>query len=111
MLTQRLGSNTQKDPRFIEEFLKIVKENKGSCDEVWVSSDYGFPKIETHIKSAEVLTSVSEKLKNAGLRVSLQISNTIGHGQYMSSQDCTDLVYEGSPVEKMVGHDGAVADY
>ncbi len=111
MLTQRLGSDTQKDPRFLEKFIKITKENKGACDEVWISSDYGFPKIETHIKAAEKLTDTAEKLRKAGLRVSLQISNTIGHGKYMSSQDCSGLVYENSPVEKMVGHDGTVADY
>ncbi len=111
MLTQRLGSNTQKDPRFLEEFIKIVKSNPGSCDEVWLSTDYGFPKLQTHIKAAEILTSNTKKLRKAGLRVSLQISNTIGHGQYMSAQDCSGLVYENSPVEKMVGHDGVVADY
>ncbi len=111
MLTQRLGSDTQKDPRFLEEFIKIVKENPGSCDEVWLASDYGFPKIETHIKAAETLTSASQKLREIGLRVSLQISNTIGHGQYMSSQDCSGLVYDNSPAEKMTGHDGTVADY
>ncbi len=111
MLTQRLGSDTQKDPRFLDEFIKIVQENPGSCDEVWLSSDYGFPKIETHIKAAETLAQAASKLRAAGLRISLQISNTIGHGQYMSSQDCSGLVYEGSPVEKMVGHDGTAADY
>ncbi len=111
MLTQRLGSDTQKDPRFLEDFIKIVKNNPGSCDEVWLSSDYGFPKVETHIKAAETLSVAAKKLRAAGLRVSLQISNTIGHGQYMSSQDCTGLVFDGSPVEKMVGHDGTVADY
>ncbi len=63
MLTQRLGSDTQKDPRFLEDFIKIVKENSGSCDEVWLSSDYGFPKVETHIKSAEVLHDVADKLR------------------------------------------------
>ncbi len=111
VLTQRLGSDTQKDPEFLNEFIKIVKANPGSCDEVWLSSDYGFPKPETHIKSAEVLADAAKMLRDAGLRVSLQISNTIGHGEYMSSCDCTGLVYENSPVEKMVGHDGTVADY
>ncbi len=111
MLTQRLGSNTQKDSQFLEAFIKTVKDNPGSCDEVWLSSDYGFPKIETHIKAAEVLKNAAAKLRAAGLRVSLQISNTIGHGQYMSSEDCSGLVYENSTVEKMVGHDGTTADY
>ncbi len=111
MLTQRLGSDTQKDPWFLDEFIGIVKNNPGSCDEVWLSTDYGFPKLETHIKAAEILTEAAERLRNAGLRVSLQISNTIGHGQYMSAQDCSGLVFEGSTAEKMVGHDGMVADY
>ncbi len=111
MLTQRLGSDTQKDPEFLNEFIKIVKENPGSCDEVWLSTDYGFPKIDVHEKSAEILSQAFKKLQKAGIRVSLQISNTVGHGEYMSSQDCSGLVYDNSPVEKMVGHDGTVANY
>ncbi len=55
MLTQRLGSDTQKDSRFLNEFIKAFKETPGSCG--------------------------------------------------------TGLVYENSPVEKMVGHNGTVADY
>ncbi len=48
MLTQILGSGAQKGPRFLEEFIKTVLKNPKSCDEVWLASDYGFPKIETH---------------------------------------------------------------
>ncbi len=111
MLTQRLGSDTQKDPRFLDDFIKIVKENPGSCDEVWLATDYGFPSLEAHAETAKILEGVAEKLRGVGRRVSLQISNTIGHGEYMSSRDCSGLVYEGSHVEKMVGHDGSVANY
>lgn len=111
MLTQRLGSNTQKDSCYIDEFIKAVSAHPGCCDEVWLATDYGFPTLEAHRQSAELLAEQAEKLRKAGLRVSLQLSNSIGHGEYMSSRDCSGLVYDGSPIEKMVGHDGQVADY
>ena len=111
MLTQRLGDRLQTDDRFIGEFLKTVGENPGSCDEVWFASDYGFPPIEKHRESAAKICQAAEKFRAAGLRVSLQISNTIGHGQYMSARDCSGLVYSGSAVERMTGPDGSTADY
>ncbi|MBQ9545241.1 MAG: hypothetical protein IJV00_08955, partial [Clostridia bacterium] len=111
MLTQRLGSNTQKDPAFIDSFIRAVKAHPGCCDEVWLATDYGFPKPQTHRRAAGILAVQAKKLREAGLRVSLQLSNTIGHGEYMSALDCTGLVYEGSPVGHLVGHDGVSADY
>ncbi|MBQ3637314.1 MAG: hypothetical protein II953_03040 [Clostridia bacterium] len=111
MLTQRLGSTTQLDPRFMEEFIRIVREHPGSCDEVWLATKYGFPPLSVHRKTAETLAETAKRLREAGLRVSLQISNTVGHGEYMSSQDCSGLVYDGSPVRNMVGPDGTVARY
>lgn len=111
MLTQRLGSGTQKNESFITAFIAAVRSNPGSCDEVWLASDYGFPKPEKHRESAARLASVAARLRAAGLRVSLQISNTVGHGQYMSAQDCSGLVFEGSKAEHMVGHDGTEAGY
>ncbi len=109
MLTQRLGSDTQKDPAFIDAFINIVRENPGSCDEVWFATDYGYPPISTHKATAAYLADAAVKMRKAGIRVSLQISNTIGHGQYMAQKDNTGLVFEGSPVEHLVGHDGTTA--
>ncbi len=111
MLTQRLGSETQLDEQFIREFIRIVKEHPGSCDEVWLATKYGFPPLDVHRETAEKLGKVAALLREAGLRVSLQISNTVGHGQYMSSCDCSGLVYDGSPVQNYVGTDGTVARY
>ncbi len=111
MLTQRLGSDTQKDPAFVDAFIEIVTANPGSCDEVWLATDYGYPGLDTHKAAATYLATAAEKLRKAGIRVSLQLSNSLGHGQYMSTRDCTGLVYEGSPVENMVGADGTVAGY
>lgn len=111
MLTQRLGSSTQKDPEFIDKLVETIKNNPGSCDEVWFASDYGFPPLETHKKTAETIIEQAEKFRNIGIRVSLQISNTIGHGEYMKSQDCSGLINEGTNVEHLVGEDGTAAGY
>lgn len=111
MLTQRLGSDTQKDPAFIDALIEKIKENPGSVDEVWLATSYGFPPLSVHKQSAETLVGVAEKFRALGIRVSLQLSNSIGHGEYMAYRDCSGLVYEGSPVEHMVGADGTVAGY
>ena len=111
MLTQRLGSATQKNPAFIDSLIAEIKAHPGCCDEVWLATDYGFPPMDVHRASAETLKDVAEKFRAIGVRVSLQLSNSIGHGQYMSALDCSGLVYEGSPVEHMVGQGGEVAGY
>ena len=111
MLTQRLGSETQKNVEFIDSLLAEIKAHPGSCDEVWFATDYGFPPLEKHEKSAEALKESAEKFRRAGIRVSLQLSNSIGHGQYMSSRDCTGLVSPESKVRYMVDADGTTAGY
>lgn len=111
MLTQRLGNSLQKQTEYVDALIGKIKAHPGSCNEVWLSTDYGYPSIEEHKASAEVLESIAQKFRKQGIRVSLQLSNSIGHGSYMASRDCSGLVYEGSPVEKMVGHDGKTADY
>ena len=111
MLTQRLGSRTQKDPAFIDALIAEITAHPGCCDEVWLATNYGFPPMDVHRQSAEILGEVAAKFRNIGVRVSLQLSNSIGHGEYMQSQDCSGLVYDGSPIENMVDADGTVADY
>ncbi len=111
MLSQRLGSDTQKDPRFIDKLIHEISIHPGSCDEVWFATDYGFPKLSTHAETARTIADAAEKFKALGVRVSLQLSNSVGHGEYMSKCDNSGLCYDGSPVEKMVGHDGIVAGY
>ena len=111
MLTQRLGSATQQDPAFIDALVEQIQAHPGSCDEVWFATDYGFPPLEKHEKDAEALKAQAEKFRKIGVRVSLQLSNSIGHGQYMRVRDCTGLVYDGSPVEHMVDANGTEAGY
>lgn len=111
MLTQRLGSHTQKDPVFTDSLVNEIKAHPGCCDEVWFATDYGFPPLEKHKKSAESLKENVKKFRDAGIRVSLQLSNSIGHGEYMRSQDCTGLVSPESEVRHMVDASGKEAGY
>lgn len=110
-LIQRLGSETQLKDDFIDALIEKIKENPGSCTDVWLASKYGFPSIEEHKKTAEKLSKVAEKFRKIGVGVSLQISNTIGHGEYMRSCDCSGLVFENSPATRFTGPDGTKANY
>ena len=103
LLSNRLGSDTQKNDEFIDSMLEAVREEPGCIDEVWFATDYGFPPLSVHERSARRLSEVAEKIRSAGLRISLQLSNSIGHGEYMASRNNSGLVYEGSPVEHLVG--------
>ena len=111
LLSNRLGSDTQKNDEFIDSMLEAVREEPGCIDEVWFATDYGFPPLSVHERSAQRLSEVAEKIRSAGLRISLQLSNSIGHGEYMASRNNSGLVYEGSPVEHLVGPDGTEAKY
>ncbi len=100
MLTQRLGEISDE---YIDNVLSMIRDYPGSCDEVWFSSLYGYPEINTHKEHAKKIIPQADKFRKAKVRVSLQISNTIGHGEYMSKRDCSGLVYEGSPADNLVG--------
>lgn len=111
MLSQRFGERLQYSEEFVTDFIDAVKKHPGCCDEVWLTTPYGYPPFGVHEKNAAKLAAVAEKLRKAGIRVSLQVANTVGHGQYISSRDCSGLVYDGSPVKGLVGHDGTEAKY
>ena len=108
-LMQRLGSDT--NPQYIASVLDVILKYPGSCDNVWFPTLYGFPPIEKHKETAEAWKVGAEIFRKNGISVSLQLSNSIGHGQYIANCDCTGLVYENSPVQNLVGHDGTVARY
>ena len=95
----------------LDAIIKIHEKLPESFNEVWLSTLYGFPTLERHKEEALLLAKEAEKLRKAGIRVSMQLANSVGHGLYISPLDCSGLVYDGSPAEKLVGHDGSVADY
>lgn len=111
MLTQRLGNETQTQDEYIDNLINVIKHNPGSVDEVWFATQYGYPPVSFHNKVADDIIKQADKFRKACVRVSLQVSNTVGHGEYIGSTDCSGLVYDGSPAEHLVGPDGTTAAY
>ncbi|MEG2584158.1 MAG: hypothetical protein RSA27_06610, partial [Oscillospiraceae bacterium] len=95
----------------LDELIEAFKATDNACDEVWFASSYGYPKLDFIEKDAKLMLDASKKLRSAGIKTSLQISNTIGHGEYIKNRDCSGLVYKDSLVENLVGYDGTVAKY
>lgn len=108
-LMQRFGSNLNNE--YINGYINEIISHPGSCDNVWLAIPYGYPPMEYHKKYFEILKETAKKLKENNISVSLQLSNSIGHGEYMSSQDCSGLLFRGSKVKNLVGYDGVTADY
>lgn len=109
MIVHRFGSNSERD--YIDNYLEKILKYKGEGDEVWLSTRYGFPKMEVHKEHAKRCGEIAKQFRENGIKVSMQLANCIGHGLYMSAADCSGLVYEGSPVEKLVGFDGNSTEY
>lgn len=111
MLIQRISGAYQTDLTLVRQLLESRKQFPNCFDEVWLSTHYGYPKFATHQETVKKLVESAKLFREAGVKVSLQISNTLGHGQYMSSSDCSGLVFEGSTVGNMVGYDGIYSRY
>ena len=110
MLVQRLGNNAD-NAEYIDGLIRELKKHKGCCDEIWLATDYGYPSVKSAREKAKALKKTADVLRENGFKVSLQVSNTFGHGLYISSKDCSGLVYDGSPVKKMTDVSGATCDY
>lgn len=109
MLDLRLGTYQIDNA---EKLIRLIKKHPGSCDEVWLNGLGGFPKMEKHIEAAEKMKKAAELFKKNGIKVSVQITNTLGHGDvYAKTNDFSGFVYPGSGAETMVGPDGAKAEY
>ena len=109
-IVQRIGGRGFSGNR-LKEFIKTVKKHPNSMNAVWLNTRYGYPSLDDHKEYANTLAHMAKALRAEGISVDLQLSNSIGHGEYMSKLDCSALVCEGSPVRMMVGHDGVVANY
>ena len=106
-LIQRIGDN----PDLINFLLDVKDKYPNSYTDVWLNTAYGYPAQSVHYETAQHFAEYAKKFCEKGVNVSMQLSNTLGHGQYMMTRDCSGLVYEGSPVKKMVGANGCTAEY
>ena len=104
-------THTYQQKENAEKLIKAIKDNPGSCDNVWLCSLYGFPPYSSVRNAVEHMQQVKKMYTDAGISVSLQISNTLGHSAgHMNSYDYSGLIFENSPVERMVGEYGEVSD-
>lgn len=115
MLTQRLAvflpEEHEKNETYIKEWLRIVEENPDSCHEVWFTTALGYPTLERHREIAEYYKQIAEPFRRTGIRVSLQINNTLGHGDVIRLRDCSGLVNDHTKIETMVSPSGATSPY
>jgi hypothetical protein len=109
MIAIRLGTH-HKEEEQAKALIALLRRYPGACDEVWLCSEYGFPPMEVHYRAAAKWERVAELFRNEGFRVSLQISNTIGHGAYMRNLDNRGLL-ENITARRMVGANGKEAKF
>ena len=50
-LMHRFGDTSREN--YVDDYIKIIKDNKGSGDVVWLSTCYGYPSLEKHKEHAE----------------------------------------------------------
>ena len=90
MINLRLGTHHQ-NTAGTERLLEQIRKYPGCCDRVWFSTLYGYPLLETHQQAAEEARSAAQEYRKNKITVDLQISNTIGHGDYMKNRDNSGL--------------------
>ncbi len=107
MYTHRLADRCLKDPEWVKEFLSYVDENPNSCQEIWLCSKYAFPPVEVHREIARTMKPTVDMFRSRGIRVALQISNTIGGHSGSKFSDNRGLVHEdGSHAQYVVDYQG-----
>ena len=84
----------------LDELIEALKNYPLACDEVWLPGNYGYPPMEVHVKNGQDLIPIAERFRALGIRPSLQISNTLGHGSTRDTGGMTDSF------RLMVGPDG-----
>ncbi len=111
MLVQRINWLYPGHEAGAEFYLKMLEKYPKSYDEIWVTTLSGFPPLQKHKECAEWFRNFSDELKRRGIKVSLQLANSIGHGDMMGDEyDCSGLT-DNPAVGKLVGEDGVEAEY
>ena len=107
MLVQRLGGAMQLDEKYVDGIISANKKYEGSFDEVWLTTSYGFPPLDVHKDYASKLEKVAQKFRDNGIKVSMQLANSIGHGSYIAhSCDCSALLEGEYKTQSLIGPGG-----
>ena len=112
MITYRLGLFQYEEER-ARELVEAIKRNPGSCETVWFTTMGYYPPLWKHEEYAAAWEKVLPIYKEAGLKVSIQVANTMGHTQWAQlDPEKKDLFAlgmipkEGEESPYLVGPDG-----
>ena len=100
----RLHPRHHRNKETLAEVLELLNRNPGICDEVWFCTEFGFPDLQKHRESADLMVSAATEIRKLGILPGLQIANTIGLGGTFFAGN---MVYRNQP---LIGHDGTIAD-
>jgi len=76
--------HTLSDERW-DKVYPTIAAHPNCCDDIWFSSGLGYPAMEVHKKNAEVIKRATEQLKEIGIKSSIQLQMTIGHGDQFNA--------------------------
>ncbi|MBR4616051.1 MAG: hypothetical protein IKO55_10640, partial [Kiritimatiellae bacterium] len=101
----RLRKPQTDSPKVWQATVEQFRKYRAGVDEVWFSTGICFPKMEEHFANAARLARASEELRRLGIKPSIQIQATIGHGEALTLySDNSGIGWQG-----YVADDGAVA--
>ncbi|MCQ2377672.1 MAG: hypothetical protein MJ016_00475 [Victivallaceae bacterium] len=75
------------NPGIWEKMLPELEKYRACADEVWFSNGTFFPSLEGHARRAERMAKCAADLRKIGIVPSLQIQETVGHGDRFSAPE------------------------
>lgn len=76
----RLWPRHHTDTILRNELIQALIKYRPACDEVWFCTELEVPPLEKHRQSAEAMKIAIAKMNEAGIKSSIQIGLSIGHG-------------------------------
>jgi hypothetical protein len=106
MITYRL-SLWQQDEQQAKDLAEAIVRQKGSCDKVWLTTIGYYPSLEYHRNLANNWKSAIRIFKQAGIGVSIQMANTMGHMDFSMNESFIEgMKIDGEVVDAYVGPTG-----
>ena len=92
----RLRKPQTDSPKVWQATVEQFRKYRAGVDEVWFSTGICFPKMEEHFANAARLAKASDELRGLGIKSSLQIQATIGHGEALTHySDNSGICWQG----------------
>ena len=89
VLLRLRGPHTDGGREWAENLAEIVR-HPGAIDEIWFSTGIGVPNPADMRAAARRIAAAAEDVRRHGIRASLQIQATLGHGDEVSALEPTD---------------------